>query len=87
MSTKTWLILKDGKAIVREDKKACYDCFDPYASSGKQPRIFNSYDEAVKEAKKLASKTLDDYVIFGSEVVTAVKVPDVDLVTLTAPTV
>lgn len=83
MSTKTWLILKDGKYPVLEDSCSCYCLYGCYSSSS--PRIFNSSDEALKEAKKLASKNIEDYTIFGSETITAVKTPDVDVIAVTAP--
>lgn len=81
MNTKTWLILKNGKSIVTNGKPDHYDCIFGYT---KTPQVFTNYDEALREAKKLASKNLDDYTIFGAETVTAVKTPDVDVIAITA---
>lgn len=79
MSTKTWLILKNGRSVVSSD---CYDGCYCYTKS---PLVYTSYDAALSAAKKLASKTMDDYTIFGSETITAVKTPDVDVIAVVAP--
>lgn len=81
MSTKTWIVLKNGKTVVSHD---CYEsCYCPTS----RPTVYTSYDAALSAAKKLASKTMDDYTIFGSETITAVKTPDVDVIAVTAPAV
>lgn len=83
MSTKTWLILKNGKSIVCDGRET-YDCCFGYTKS---PTVYTSYDAALSAAKKLASKNIEDYTIFGSETITAVKTPDVDVIAVVAPPV